>query len=82
MAGALTREAPLIEDTEALTLLDRCDRCGAQAKVRITLTTMHELMLCGNHFHKHEEDLIPKILTIRDEREWVLQRPRAKEGAS
>lgn len=33
---------------EALTLLDRCDRCGAQARKRYDLNGL-DLLLCGHH---------------------------------
>ena len=41
----------------ALTASDRCDRCGAQAFVRVTLTTGGTLIFCGHHARKHEEKL-------------------------
>jgi hypothetical protein len=74
--GAMTAtdEAPLIGDAEALTVADRCDRCGAQARVRVTLTSMLELLFCGNHYHRAQEAIEPLTLTVRDEREWVLER--------
>ena len=41
----------------ALTTSDRCDRCGAQAFVRVTLPTGGTLIFCGHHAKKHEEKL-------------------------
>ena len=40
-----------------LTASDRCDRCGAQAFVRVTLPTGGTLIFCGHHARKHEEKL-------------------------
>ncbi|MFP5220350.1 MAG: hypothetical protein ACLGIG_11580 [Actinomycetes bacterium] len=40
----------------ALTALDRCDRCGAQALVRAVLPS-GELLFCGHHARKHAEAL-------------------------
>ena len=40
----------------ALTALDRCDRCGAQALVRAVLPA-GELLFCGHHARKHAEAL-------------------------
>jgi hypothetical protein len=40
----------------ALTALDRCDRCGAQAVVRATLEH-GDLLFCGHHARKHAEAL-------------------------
>lgn len=40
----------------ALTALDRCDRCGAQALVRATLAH-GDLLFCGHHARQHSEAL-------------------------
>jgi hypothetical protein len=40
-----------------LSAADRCDRCGAAAKVRAVLTTGGELLFCGHHARKHETRL-------------------------
>ena len=39
---------------QALTTADRCDRCGAQAYVRITLRNGGELLFCAHHARAHE----------------------------
>jgi hypothetical protein len=39
----------LAANTAALTALDRCDRCGAQAYVRATLVSGGELLFCAHH---------------------------------
>ncbi len=41
----------LIPDTAVavLTAADRCDRCGARATARVTLTGGGELFFCGHH---------------------------------
>jgi hypothetical protein len=36
-----------------LTRQDRCDRCGAAAKVRAALPGSGELLFCGHHARKH-----------------------------
>jgi hypothetical protein len=41
----------------ALTLADRCDRCGAAAKVRAILPKGGELLFCGHHANAHAEKL-------------------------
>jgi recombinational DNA repair protein (RecF pathway) len=40
----------------ALTALDRCDRCGAQAQVRAVLPT-GELLFCGHHARQYADAL-------------------------
>ena len=47
--------------------LDRCDRCGAQAYVRVLLPTGGELLFCGHHFRDHEDRLKALDPVIHDE---------------
>jgi hypothetical protein len=49
----------LIPDTVAaiLTAADRCDRCGARATSRVTLTGGGELLFCGHHTRRYDEAL-------------------------
>ena len=50
----------------ALTALDRCDLCGAQAYVRVTLAS-GELLFCAHHGAKVKEKLAPTALEWHDE---------------
>ncbi|WP_219414390.1 DUF7455 domain-containing protein [Pseudonocardia nigra] len=43
--------------SHALTAHDRCDRCGAAAKVRASLPTGGELLFCGHHAREHSAAL-------------------------
>ncbi|GGS50767.1 MULTISPECIES: DUF7455 domain-containing protein [Actinokineospora] len=40
-----------------LTAADRCDRCGAAAKVRAVLPSGGELLFCNHHARAHEDRL-------------------------
>jgi hypothetical protein len=40
-----------------LTRADRCDRCGAAARVRATLPSGAELLFCQHHANEHEAKL-------------------------
>ncbi len=40
-----------------LTTADRCDRCGAAAKIRALLPSGGELLFCGHHGRAHEAKL-------------------------
>ncbi len=40
-----------------LSASDRCDRCGAAAKVRAVLPSGGELLFCHHHARKHETKL-------------------------
>jgi hypothetical protein len=56
-----------LSPTTPLTALDRCDRCGAQAYVRVSLTAGGELLFCGHHFREHEARLRPLASDVFDE---------------
>ena len=53
----------------------RCDRCGAQAYVKVTLPTGGTLLFCGHHFHDHEPVLRKQGADILDETERLLHAP-------
>ncbi len=52
-----------------LTAADRCDRCGAQAYVRATMTSGLELLFCAHHWHENESRLREIASSIHDESE-------------
>ena len=56
-----------LSPTTPLTALDRCDRCGAQAYVRVSLIAGGELLFCGHHFREHEARLRPLASDVLDE---------------
>lgn len=67
MAGA-SMEAEMTEMMEAtLTAADRCDRCGAQAYLRVTLASGGELLFCAHHARAHSDKLQQVALKITDE---------------
>lgn len=39
--------------TPTLTAFDRCDRCGARAKVQVLLSGGGELIFCAHHGRQH-----------------------------
>ncbi len=49
------------------TALDRCDRCGAQAYVRVELSTGGELLFCAHHAREHADKLQQVAASIQDE---------------
>ena len=56
----------VIEGAE-LTAADRCDRCGAQAYVRVTLASGFDLLFCAHHSKEHADKLKQVALEIHDE---------------
>ncbi len=53
--------------TQPLTAADRCDRCGAQAYVRVLLNSGGELLFCAHHARKHDGSLRKIASDIQDE---------------
>ncbi|RMB60066.1 DUF7455 domain-containing protein [Tessaracoccus antarcticus] len=50
-----------------LTARDRCDRCGAQAYMRVILRSGGELMFCAHHAAAHRDKLTQVAERIQDE---------------
>ena len=50
-----------------LTAVDRCDRCGAQAYVRVLLAGRLELLFCGHHNRQYASALANIAVEIQDE---------------
>ena len=75
----MARKATLtgtLAPTKPLTALDVCDRCGAQAYVRVLLPGSRELLFCGHHNREHAEALAKVATEIQDETE-KLQEPES-----
>ena len=64
-----------------LSSLDRCDRCGAQAYVRVTLGGGGELMFCAHHARQHEDKLREVSAHIHDESERLAATPSLADEA-
>jgi len=64
-----------LQPTEPLTALDRCDRCGAQAYVRVVLASGGSLMFCNHHFRAHEDSLRPVAADVQDESDRLVPTP-------
>ncbi len=50
-----------------LTAVDRCDRCGAQAYLRVELLSGGELLFCAHHAREHGEALKGVAAAMVDE---------------
>ncbi len=60
-----------VMDNQQLTAADRCDRCGAQAYLRVTLASGGELLFCAHHARKHSDKLKQVALHLHDETDRV-----------
>ena len=65
--------------TPALSATDRCDRCQAQAYVRVLLPGGSDLLFCGHHWSRHEDVLRPQAEQIVDETHRLVERPAPVE---
>ena len=52
---------------EMLTVVDRCDRCGARAYVRVLLPSRLELLFCAHHTRQYASALKKIAVAIQDE---------------
>ena len=50
-----------------LTAADRCDRCGAQAYLRVELQSGGELLFCAHHAREHGDKLKEIAVNLIDE---------------
>lgn len=55
-----------------LSALDRCDSCGAQAYIRVTMAS-GELLFCAHHGAKFKEKLSATALHWHDESAKLLE---------
>ncbi|SOD74092.1 hypothetical protein SAMN05892883_3268 [Jatrophihabitans sp. GAS493] len=60
---------------DSLTAIDRCDRCGAQAYVRVTLASGSDLLFCAHHHREYEPRLREVAASIQDESERLAAVP-------
>ena len=51
---------------DPLTAADRCDRCGAQAYVRVLLGSGGELLFCAHHGREHAARLAEVAQELQD----------------
>lgn len=68
MTSALASHPPL-------TATDRCDRCRAQAYIRVTLTSGGELLFCAHHGRAHEARLREMSVEFQDESSALAATP-------
>ena len=70
-----TTTPPAAADPAPLTAADRCDRCGAQAYVRVTLPSGSDLLFCAHHARRFDEPLRKVATQIHDETARLAKTP-------
>lgn len=75
MTTAVAPSAPLTAE-------DRCDRCGAQAYLRVELQSGGELLFCAHHAREHGEKLKEVATTVVDETHKLTGSPTTPADGS
>jgi hypothetical protein len=52
--------------TGPMDAVSRCDRCGAQAYVRVLLLSRQDLLFCAHHYRQHAPALAKAAVAIQD----------------
>ncbi|QYJ05372.1 hypothetical protein KUV85_06750 [Nocardioides panacisoli] len=64
-----------------MTAEHRCDRCGAQAYIRVELSTGGELLFCAHHGREHDAKIREVAVHVQDETDKLDETPAiAPEG--
>jgi len=63
-----------------LTAVDRCDRCGAQAYLRVSLQGGGELLFCAHHAREHGDKLREIAAYVHDETDRLADAPTVSAG--
>ena len=70
-----------VAPSSPLTAADRCDRCGAQAYLRVELQSGGELLFCAHHAREHGDKLREIAAHVTDETDKLHDTPAtAAEG--
>ena len=68
-------------EAQILDSADRCDQCSARAYVRATFTSS-DLLFCGHHFTKAEQQIRAVAKAVLDERSYILPARAVGAGAA
>jgi hypothetical protein len=63
------------QSSTPLTAVDRCDRCGAQAYLRVSLQGGGELLFCAHHAREHGDKLREIAAYVHDETDKLADTP-------
>jgi hypothetical protein len=64
-----------VAPSSPLTVADRCDRCGAQAYLRVELQSGGELLFCAHHAREHGDKLKEIAVSFTDETYKLVDTP-------
>ncbi len=75
MSQSAPDTATVDERPHELTASDRCDSCGAQAYIRVSIGSS-ELLFCAHHGKKYQEKLSALATEWHDESSRLLEHDR------
>jgi hypothetical protein len=75
MEGKRPQVTTAIAPSNPLTAVDRCDRCGAQAYLRVELSGGGELLFCAHHAREHGDKLREIAVNVHDETSRLTETP-------
>ena len=64
-----------VAPSTSLTAVDRCDRCGAQAYLRVELAGGGDLLFCAHHAREHGDKLREIAVSVHDETDKLDRHP-------
>ncbi|MBY9073612.1 hypothetical protein K1X13_02140 [Nocardioides sp. WL0053] len=64
-----------VAPSTSLTAVDRCDRCGAQAYLRVELAGGGDLLFCAHHAREHGDKLREIAVSVHDETDKLTDTP-------
>jgi hypothetical protein len=64
-----------VATSSALNAADRCDRCGAQAYLKVVLQSGGELHFCAHHAREHGDKLREIAVDVVDETDKLRSTP-------
>jgi hypothetical protein len=77
MEGKRPQMTTAVAPTTPLSAVDRCDRCGAQAYLRVELAVGGDLLFCAHHAREHGEKLREIAVAVHDETDKLVDTPTA-----
>ena len=66
-----------VAPSTSLSAVDRCDRCGAQAYLRVELSAGGELLFCAHHAREHGDKIREIAAHVHDETHKLAPTPAA-----
>jgi hypothetical protein len=75
MEGKRSLVTTAVAPSTPLTAVDRCDRCGAQAYLRVELSGGGELLFCAHHAREHGDKLREIAVNVHAETDRLTDQP-------